>query len=69
LGQSGGAERRHHLVKFELKPVVCIVKFDVRQKKKKKKTLSRELRTESGCSSRVLNVGEAYAVYAVGAVK
>jgi hypothetical protein len=22
LGQSGGAERRHHLVKFELKPVV-----------------------------------------------
>jgi hypothetical protein len=22
LGQSGGAERRHHLVEFELKPVV-----------------------------------------------
>jgi hypothetical protein len=62
LGQSGGAERRHHLVKFELKPVVCIVKFDVSdRKKKKKKKLSRELRTESGCSSRVLNVGEAYA--------
>jgi hypothetical protein len=60
LGQSGGAERRHHLVKFELKPVVCIVKFDVKNEKKKK-NLSRELRTESGCSSRVLNVGEAYA--------
>jgi hypothetical protein len=59
LGQSGGAERRHHLVKFELKPVVCIVKFDVTELKKKKKW--RELRTESGCSSRVLNVGEAYA--------
>jgi hypothetical protein len=56
LGQGGGAERRHHLVKFELKPVVCIVKFDVTEKK-----IWRELRTESGCSSRVLNVGEAYA--------
>jgi hypothetical protein len=56
LGQGGGAERRHHLVKFELKPVVCIVKFDVTEKK-----IWRELRMESCCSSRVLNVGEAYA--------
>jgi hypothetical protein len=31
LGQSGGAERRRHLVEFELKPVVYIVKFEVTQ--------------------------------------
>jgi hypothetical protein len=42
LGQSGGAERRHHLVKFELKPVVCIVKFDVSDRIEKKKKKCRE---------------------------
>jgi hypothetical protein len=36
-----------------------IVKFDVTQICKKKKQISTELRTETGCSSRVLNVGKA----------
>jgi hypothetical protein len=69
LGQSGGAERRHHLVKFQLKPVVyrevrCDREFTTasKQKKKKKKKWRTELRRESRCSSRVLNVGKAYAI-------
>jgi hypothetical protein len=42
LGQSGGAERRHHLVKFQLKPVVyrevrCDREFTTASKQKKKK--------------------------------
>jgi hypothetical protein len=48
----------------------CIVKFDVAQSYEKKRKLSRELRTETGCSSRVLNVGKAFTCsYEVGAVK
>jgi hypothetical protein len=43
----------------------CIVKFDVthnsKQAKRKKKKLTGETSKESGCSSRVLNVGKAYA--------
>ena len=38
----------------------CIVKFDVTERKKKE-IMWRELGTEWGCSSRVLNVCEAYA--------
>jgi hypothetical protein len=41
----------------------CIVKFDVTEKaKKKKKNFVDRTSKESGCSSRVLNVGKAYAI-------
>jgi hypothetical protein len=52
-GQSGGAGRRHHLVEFQLKPVVCIVKFDVTENQLQKKKMWTELRRESGCSRRM----------------
>jgi hypothetical protein len=68
LGQSVGVQRSHLLVKFELQPV-SIVKFDVKHMYKKK-NMSSKLRTETGCSSRVLNVGKAFpCCYEVGAVK
>jgi hypothetical protein len=65
LGQSGGAERtnerRHRLVKFDLKPVVCRqVPCDFKRTEfQQQKKLGTEVGTEWGCSIWVLNFGKA----------
>jgi hypothetical protein len=75
LGQSGGAERRHHLVKFQLKPVVyrevrCDREFTTASKQKKKKKKMAD-RTSKGVALQQQGVERRQSVcnYAVGAVK
>jgi hypothetical protein len=78
LGQSGGAERRHHLVKFQLKPVVyrevrCDREFTTSASKAKKKKKKKKLadRTSKGVALQQQGVERRQSVcnYAVGAVK
>ena len=77
LGQSGGAERRHHLVKFELKPVVyrevrCDREFTTAIKQTSEQ-LKKKLadRTAKGVALQEQGVERRQSVcnFAVGAVK